>query len=199
MASPIYSYVPRWAAVPIEHWLRPGCPVEMTFGGVNRKTDEPISLPHLQPQKQQWVDELYRDRPLTWNLGVLFCLHSGLFLSAPFKKKKSLDYIVPGLCCLFGFSFGNAAGHPSKCEWKVCKRARREEQVAVLTSLPDAQVQGRICTAWDDLNCLLCGMWPGECLGLPLGLLYFTQELSSTTHSSTGCSSFTRLTVLVRV
>lgn len=118
--------------------------------------------------------ELCRDRSLIWNLGVLFCLHSGLLLSTPFGK-NSFDYIMPGLCCLFGLSFGNVAGHPSKCEQKVCTRAQHEEQVVMWTSLPGVQIQGRVCPAWDDLNCLFWGMWPEECLGLPLGLADFTQ------------------------
>lgn len=103
------------------------------------------------------------------------------------------------LCCLLGLAFGNVAGHPSKREREACKRAQGKEQVVILTSLPAAHVAGGICTAGDDLNCLFCGMWPEECLGLPLGLSDVTQELSYTTHASAGCSSFAHLTGLLRL
>lgn len=89
-ASPIYSHVPRWASH--SHWAlrRWGQVVRWKWcleAFIKRQINLAAFLPHLQPRRQQWVDELYRDRSLTWNLGVLFCLHSGLLLSAPFKKK----------------------------------------------------------------------------------------------------------------
>lgn len=141
------------------------------------------------------MDVLYRDRSLTWNHAFLLSVRVG-FIST-FKKYVFGLYFANLVTCLVHLLETWLVTHRN--EWKLCEGAQHEEQVVVLPFPTDAQVQGRIWTAWDDLNCLSCGMWLEECLGLPLGLWDFTQELSSATCLSVGCGSFTHLTVLVTV
>lgn len=97
--------------------------------------------------------------------------HSGLLLSTPSRKKIFWCYHARAVLSLW-FIFWKCGCSPSKM-WaqSLQKSTTRGAGSYVHFTARCLNTRQNL-----DLNCLFWGMWPEECLGLPLGFSDFTQS-----------------------